>query len=83
MIYEERLKKGAYPSIWKCANVIPVHKKESRQCKKSYHPISLLPIFGKFLKLLFMTVYRHLHNNDLLTPHPSGFRPGDSTVPSC
>ena len=81
MIYEKGLEKGVYPSIWKRANIIPVHKKNSRQCKKNYRPISLLPIFGKiFEKLIFDSVYRHLCDNNILTPHQSGFRPGDSTV---
>ena len=58
-----------------------MHKKNSRQCKKNYHPISLLPIFGKiFEQLIFDSVYRHLCNNDILTPHQSDLRPGDSTV---
>ena len=38
MIYEKGLEKGVYPSIWKRANIIPVHKKNSRQCKKNYRP---------------------------------------------
>ena len=29
------------------ANVLPVHRNESRQIKKNYRPISLLPICGK------------------------------------
>ena len=62
-------------------NVIPVHKKESRQLKKNYRPISLLPICGKILeKIIFDVIYKHLTDNDLLTPNQSGFRPGDSTI---
>ena len=33
-----------------------------------------------FCKLSYDSVYRHLCNNDILTPHQSGFRPGDSTA---
>ena len=33
MIYEECLQKEIYPSLWKRANDIPVHKKNSRQSK--------------------------------------------------
>ena len=73
-IFEKCLKVGIYPSIWKKANIIPIHKKGSRQCKNNYRPISLLPIFGKlFEKLIFDVIYEHLCNNDLLTP-------GDSTI---
>ena len=81
MIFERSLATGLYPSLWKKANIIPIHKKDSRQTKKNYRPISLLPIFGKiFEKLLFDDMYEHLNANGLLSENQSGFRPGDSTV---
>ena len=81
LIFEKCLETGIYPSAWKKANIIPVHKKQSRQSKKNYRPISLLPIFGKlFEKIIFDAIYRHLCENGLLTPDQSGFRPGDSTI---
>ena len=81
LIYEKCLESGKYPSLWKKANVLPIHKKESRQLKKNYRPISMLPICGKlFEKLIFDEIYDHLVKNDLLTPNQSGFRPGDSTI---
>ena len=81
MIYERCIETGIYPSSWKKANVVPIHKKGSRQCKNNYRPISLLPIFSKiFEKLLFDAIYSHLSENKLLTPNQSGFRPGDSTI---
>ena len=81
VIFEKCLSTGQYPSIWKKANIIPVHKKGSRQCKNNYRPISLLPVFGKlFEKLLFDSMYYHFCDNGLLTDHQSGFRPGDSTI---
>ena len=56
-------------------------QKESRQLKKNYRPISMLPICGKlFEKLIFDEIYDHLVKNDLLTPNQSGFCPGDSTI---
>ena len=63
------------------ANIIPIRKKASRQNKRNYRPISLLPMFGKlFEKIIFDVIYCHLCENDLLTPNQSGFRPGDSTI---
>ena len=83
LIFEDCLEKGMYPSLWKKANVIPIHKKDSRRCKTNYRPISLLPIFGKlYEKIIFDSAYNHLRQNGLLTPHQSGFQPGDSTIKS-
>ena len=81
LIFEKCLETGIYPSMWKKANIIPVHKKESRQSKQNYRPISLLPIFGKiFEKIIFDVLYCHLCDQGLITQHQSGFRPGDSTI---
>ena len=40
--------KGIYK--WKKANVVPVHKKDSKHFLKNYRPISLLPICGKIFE---------------------------------
>ena len=81
LIFENCLRQGVFPEKWKKANVVPVHKKNEKNLKENYRPISLLPIFGKILeKLIFDTLYWHLESNSLLNPNQSGFRPGDSTV---
>ena len=36
-----------FPSYEKKANIVPAHKKNSRQIMKNYRPFSLLPICGK------------------------------------
>ena len=81
LIFGKCLETGIYPTIWKKANIIPVHKKDSRQSKKNYRPFSLLPIFGKiFEKIIFDVFYCHLCDHGLITQHQSGFRPGDSAI---
>ena len=81
LIYEKCLATGKFPEIWKKANVLPIHKKESRQIKNNYSPISLLPICGKiFEKLIFDCIHEHVTDNQLITPDRSGFLPGDSTI---
>ena len=55
LIYEKCLATGKFPEIWKKANVLRIHKKESRQVKNNYRPISLLPICGKIFKKLILT----------------------------
>ena len=72
---------GLFPQIWKCANVVPVHKKNETNLKENYRPFSLLPIFGKILeKLIYDSLYSHLVSCELLNSNQSGFRPGDSTI---
>ena len=81
LIYKKCLDTGRFPISWKKDNVLPIHKKENRQLKKNYRPISLLPVCGKiFEKLIFDAICEYFCENQLLTPSQSGFRPGDSTV---
>ena len=62
-------------------NIVPVHKKESKNLIKNYRPISLLPIFGKiFEKIIFNNLYEFFRENNLLSQHQSGFREGDSCI---
>ena len=81
LIFCNCLSRGVFPEMWKSANVVPVHKKNEKNIKENYRPISLLPIFGKILeKLIFDSMYSHLTKNNLLSPNQSGFRQGDSTI---
>ena len=81
IIFENCLRRGVFPEIWKHANVVPVHKKNEKNLKRNYRPISLLLIFGKILeKLMYDSLYSHLVSCRLLNPNQSGFRPGDSTI---
>ena len=69
LIYMKCLETGRFPSSWKKANVLPIHKRENRKLKKNYRPISLLPICGKiFKKLMFNAIYKLLCESQLLTP---------------
>ena len=70
IIFANCLSKGIFPDIWKHANVVPVHKKNEKNLKGNYSPISLLP----------NSLYSHLVSSELLNPNQSGFGPGDSTI---
>ena len=64
IIFETALKFGIYPDKWKKANVVPVHKKESKNILKNYRPISLLPVCGKiFEKCIYNSLYSYLESN--------------------
>ena len=60
---------------------MPIHKKGDKKLIQNYRPVSLTPICGKtFEKLMFNSLFEYTENNNLLNPHQSGFRPGDSCV---
>ena len=81
IIFETTLKSGIYPDKWKKANVVPVHKKESKNILKNYRPISLLPVCGKiFEKCIYNSLYSYLESNNILSKFQSGFRKGDSCI---
>ena len=62
LIFETCLQQVVFPEVWKGANFVPVHKKNSKNIKQNYRPISLLPIVGKMLqKLMFDSLYEHFH----------------------
>ena len=81
LIFSNCIRTSTYPDIWKKANVVPIHKKLSKQFIKNYRPISLLPIFSKiFEKLIFDALYQYFSDNSLFCPQQSGFRVGDSCI---
>ena len=81
MIFKSCIIKGEYPSEWKKANVVPVHKKGDKQLLKNYRPISLLPIFGKiFERIIYNNIFEYLTTNKLISDNQSGFKLGDSSV---
>ena len=60
IIFENAMNSGNFPDKWKMSNVCPIHKKNSRNLKENYRPISLLPILGKiFEKILFDALYHY------------------------
>ena len=68
-------------------NVVPVHKKDGKQCLTNYHPVFLLPISEKFFeKLIFNKMFKFFIENylfikffiELISPNQPGFKPGDS-----
>ena len=81
LIFQQAMESGSFPSEWKKGNVVPIHKKDDKQCLKNYRPISLLPICGKiFEKLIFNEMFKFFIENELISPNQSGFKPGDSCI---
>lgn len=79
-VFTTCVRENVWPSVWKEARVVPVHKKSSRTDPKNYRPISLLSVVGKvFERVVAEVVCSHLKDNALLSDQQFGFRPGRST----
>ena len=61
-VFTSCAQENTWPSIWKEARVVPVHKRKSKINPSNYRPISLLSVVGK----------------SLLSNHQLGFRSGSS-----
>ena len=65
LIHESVLKFDVYFDKRQKANIIPVHKKESKNLLTNYRPLSLLPVCGKiFEKCFYNSLYGYLQSND-------------------
>ena len=75
------LRSHKFPTSWKRANVIALHKKNERSDVKNYRPTSLLCCVSKVMeKCIFKHVFNFLRDHSLITRFQSGFVPNDSTV---
>ena len=69
-----------FPTQWKIAKIIPLHKKDERTSPQNYRPVSLLPIFSKILeRAVFTQIINYLEENNLLHPSYHGFRTKHNT----
>ena len=81
LIFQSFLESGRFPSEWKKANVVPIHKKGDKQILKYYRPVSLLSITGEILeRLLYDQMFEFFTENNLISDSHSGFKPGDSCI---
>ena len=80
-LFKECLSSRTWPSLWKQARVVPIHKKNTRADPKNYRPISLLSVVGKvFESLLASKITHYLDHHHLLSPKQFGFRQGRSAA---
>ena len=81
MIFKQCIETGVFPSEWKKANIVPIHKKGDKQTLENYRPVSLLPICGKILEgLMFNEMFNFFIENKLISLNQSSFKPGDSCI---
>ena len=56
-------------------------QKDDKQILSNYRPVSLLPVCSKiFERLICNSMYRHISDNNLLSPNQSSFRTRDSFI---
>lgn len=79
-IFNHILASSVYPTLWKTAKILPVHKKANSYEITDYRPISLLASLSKALEHIMKSqINAHLNRNSLLMITQSGFRKHHST----
>ena len=79
-LINKSLSLGEFPTEWKKANVVAIHKKSSVHEVSNYRPISLLSCLSKICERVVATKLRlHLEANQIISSFQSGYRVGFST----
>ena len=72
------MNKGVFPNELKQADIKPIYKKESRNEKENYRPISILPNLSKIFERCMYDQLKD-HFDKLLSKYQCGFRKGFNT----
>ena len=68
IIFKSCLTQHIFPSEWKKANVVPIHKKSDKQFFNNYRPASFLPICSKvFERIIYNTMFTYFIENNLIS----------------
>ena len=74
-IINNSIRIGTFPTMWKLAKVIPIHKKGATDNKGNYRPISVLSALSKILeRQVHDSLYAYLMARNLLHGSQFGFR---------
>ena len=75
------LNSGLVPQEMKIARVIPLFKSGDKSLFINYRPISVLPVFSKFLeRIVYNRLINFLNKYDILSRNQYGFRKNYSTA---
>ena len=71
---------SVFPSSWKIADVIPIHKSGPCDDPDNYRPVLILPVLSKIIERhVAKSLFAFLQENNLIYRAQSGFRPNHST----
>jgi len=74
------LMQNKFPTAWKIAKIIPLHKKNELNLAKNYRPVSILSPLSKVLeKIMYEQIYEYFSTQNLFHPNIHGFRKNRST----
>ena len=80
-LYNDCLRDGLFPDVFKTGKVTPIYKKDNKESIENYRPVSILPIFGKiFEKIIYTRLYSFFMAKRILHEDQFGFRKGHSTT---
>ena len=72
---------GKFPTDWKKAKVIPLHKKGLKTLLKNFRPVSLLPVSGMILeKIVAIQIEDFFEKNGFFGSFQFGFRKHKNTI---
>ena len=72
--------KCVFPSDWKLASVVPLHKSGSHEVPGNFRPVSILPVLSKLCeKVVCQQLSEYLTSHSLLSPSQYAYRPCHST----
>ena len=75
------IEKSKFPTLWKIAKLIPIHKNGNKSDPNNYRPISLLSIFSKIIEKYIEKSFRDfLINKNILSEMQFGFKANHSTI---
>eukprot|EP00061_Rhincodon_typus_P007528 g29300.t1 len=78
-LFQDSYNTGIYQTMWKIAQVCPVHKKQDKPNPANYRPISLHSIISKVMdSVINSAIKQHLLGNNLLSDAQFGFHQGHS-----
>ena len=80
-IINSSILQGKYPTNWKVAKVVPLHKKGDRKSLKNYRPVALLSVAGMILeRVVALQIEKFFESNRLFGSFQFGFRNKKSTI---